>query len=705
MFFDLDKQADKDVDAIRAFTLTKTNKDAPAPVDDWTPYLTDKPYQVMTDAELMQLPAGSTMLLDIECYENYFLVAFKSLVNGKVLKFEQSDSVDMIGCSGAPGMCDGVCPGDCLRPMYIDYPKMAWVMQQFTTVGFGSRDYDVPLLRVALQGYGCKFLKGVSNWIVYDEVRLYEVEKRYNLINVQWNHVDLIEVAPLKGSLKLYAGRLHCQRMQDLPYEHDAILSIYEIEKLSQYCINDLDNTELLMMELGPQLGLRSVLSYDYGIDLRSRSDAQIAEYVIVSELLKMSGKKAERPSIPPGKIYYYTPPKYIKYRSQVLREMLDVVRAAKFVVDESGKINMPDELAKMKIKIGQCTYQMGIGGLHSTEKSVCHFAGEEYMLLDRDVASYYPAIILNGKLAPKHLGSAFLTVYQTLVDRRLHAKKQSKLCKEQGRLVEAKAWEVIADSLKITINGCFGKLGNRWSSLYAPDLLIQVTITGQLALLLLIDMLESAGIAVVSANTDGVLIKPRKEQKPLVDDIIKQWEADTGFTTEEKQFKAVYSRDINNYIAIPFEGETKVKGAYSERGSAGNSSLSRNPECFVCVDAVIAFLSNGADISQTIRSCTDVRRFLVVRNVKGGAEKSSQYVGKTVRWYYSVNMQGEINYRTTGNKVPNSDGAMPMMELASQLPTDLDFDRYVLIAENMLIDLGAKPKPPKKGGQGRCGF
>lgn len=60
--------------------------------------------------------------------------------------------------------------------------------------------------------------------------------------------------------------------------------------------------------------------------------------------------------------------------------------------------------------------------------------------------------------------------------------------------------------TFKIVLNGTFGKLGSKYSFLYSPNLMIQVTITGQLALLMLIEALEAAGISVVSANTDGIV-------------------------------------------------------------------------------------------------------------------------------------------------------------------------------------------------------
>lgn len=653
MFFDIETQTNKP--SIKAFELTpKSSQKIIAPVDTFELNYSDVSYELLTDAELAQY-AGSTMQFDCEVFENYFLVAFKHYETGKIVLFES-----------AP---------DEFAPLEFNRAKLLWLLNNYCVVGFNSKFYDLPIIRLALQGNSPSFLKSVSNWIIFNEAKPYDVERKYQLPRCNFNHIDLIEVAPLKGSLKLYAGRMHCKRMQDLPFDPNAVLDTFQIDKVRQYCINDLDNNELLFKELQPQIKLRTEMSMQYNIDLRSKSDAQIAEYVIAVEWERIHGTKPTRPTIMPGKTYFYRVPTFISYKNPALIEMLELVKAAKFVVNESGSIDLPKEIASLKLNVGNCIYRMGIGGLHSSEKSIAHCADENTILCDRDVTSYYPKIILNNKLFPKHLGRSFLDIYGALVAKRLEAKKIGN--------------SVVADSIKITINGSFGKFGNQYSVLYAPDLMIQVTITGQLSLLMLIDMLESAGISVVSANTDGILIKCALYLKNTVDKIVREWETLTSFETEEKLYRAVYARDVNNYIAIDIESKTKVKGTYAEKGSGGNTILSKNPETLICNDAVINYLANKIPIEKTVKECADIRRFISVRNVTGGAEKSGQYLGKTIRWYYSTKCKGEINYCKNGNKVPNSDGAMPMMEMPNELPADLDYVYYINRAKEMLQDLG----------------
>ena len=98
--------------------------------------------------------------------------------------------------------------------------------------------------------------------------------------------------------------------------------------------------------------------------------------------------------------------------------------------------------------------------------------------------------------------------------------------------------------SKKIQINGSFGKLGSKYSLLYAPDLLLQTTITGQLALLMLIERMEDAGIEIVSANTDGVVCYAPNSLLQECDRIAFDWELDTSYLLEETNYSKLASRD-----------------------------------------------------------------------------------------------------------------------------------------------------------------
>lgn len=625
------------------------------------------PVEFMNESELYQLPFGSSFVFDVECYRNLFYIAFKCLTTGKVVEVELSETST------------------------INYEKLRWMLRRFCLVSFNGITYDVPMISLLLKGANCERLKEASDFIIKEQQTVMAFESKYRLTVEVVNHVDLIEVAPLDGSLKLYSGRLHCQRMQDLPIEPDALLSKEDCETIKNYCCNDLSNTNLLLNELWPEIKLRSEMSNTYGVDLRSKSDAQLAETVICSELNKVLGRYPSKSKLVEGTTLRYRLPDFIKFKSEHLNSVLRTVVCSVFELDGNGSPIMPEALKTLNAKIGNGTYNLGMGGLHSTEHCVGHVATEDIILADNDVVSYYPMIILNQKLCPSHLGEAFLRVYETIVQTRIQAKKTDKKK---------------ANSLKIVINGSFGKFGNKYSRLYAPDLMLQVTITGQLCLLMLIEMLEDVGIEVISGNTDGVISKYHKSRHEEVRAVIAEWERITDYKTEETRYSAVYSRDVNNYIAIKLEGGDKearflderlgckTKGTFSERGSALNSILSKNPENLICVDAVLEFIVNGKSVEQTVKECNDIRRFVTVKNVKGGGQKDGFYLGKVVRWYYAKDEVGCISYILSGNKVPNSDGAKPLMDLPADIPADLDHSWYIEKAIELLFDCGYYKKP-----------
>jgi len=619
---------------------------------------------LFTDAELVEAQRnGEQLVWDIECYPNYFLVAFKSIQSGKVLLFEMDDEHE------------------------LDRAKLEWVLLSFCMVDYNGNNYDCIIASIALAGRTCEELFEATTQIIVYQVRGRDVLKHFKAPRVPINHIDLIELVALSPSLKLLSGRVHSKRMQDLPFAPGTYLSFEQKAITRWYCVNDLDNTTDVRNELLPDIQLRERMSVRYGMDLRSHSDAQIAEAIIISQIKKLTGKKyVPRATVDPNATYRYKAPWFIKYRTPRLNQILEVVTNAWFTLQANGSVKMPEEIESLQIEIANSVYRMGIGGLHSSEENAAHFADEDTVLSDRDVASYYPRIILNCGLAPVHLGRHFLSVYHAIVDERLAAK--------------ARGDKTEADGLKIVVNGSFGKLGSMYSALYSPDLLIQTTITGQLSLLMLIERLELFGIPVVSANTDGIVIKCPKKHIPHMNAIVREWEVETGFETEETRYKMLLSRDVNNYFAVKTKydkatktwtdeiDDCKVKGVYSEKGSSRNSILSKNPTALICSDAIMKYITTGVPIERTIRECTDVRRFVSVRTVRGGAFKG-EYLGKAIRWYYAAGETGTIVNAKSGHTVPRSEGAKPLMQLPDEFPGDMNYEWYEKEANKMLVEIG----------------
>ncbi len=651
-----------------------------------------RPNLFTTEELIAASMAREPLICDCEVCTNYFLVAFTSVASGKVVYFEKRDTdadfSDDENFNSLTGSSEQF------------FEQLRWILDHFLTVTFNGNFYDLPVLALVLAGKMCVQLKAASDQIISEQVKPWQVLKSAKVKKLQINHIDLIEVCPLDGSLKLYAGRLHAPRLQSLPFPPEMILTDDQITILRHYCINDLCDTAFCFVNLREQIELRQSMSDRYGMDLRSKSDAQIAEAVINGELQRLNFGVPERPTIPPGTRYHYKKPDFIKFETPMMQRTLETILAWEFYVSETGYVELPldpetNKAVELKVTMADGTYTIGIGGLHSNETTICHKADAQTAIFDRDVSSYYPAIILNLELYPLHLGPSFLQVYRSIVQRRLEAKKMAKAAKERGDTAEEYKWKAIAETLKIVVNGSFGKFGSKWSTLYAPDLLMAVTITGQLSLLMLIERLELRGFTVCSANTDGIVVKGSRSRREEMTAIFASWERETGFATEETEYVAIYSRDVNNYIAVKTDGKTKTKGAYFNPWSSDEFKYERfkkNPTGGIVVEAVTDFLTKGVPISHTIRNATDIRKFVSIRTVKGGAVKDGVYLGKAVRWYYGAGETGCIVYALSGNKVAETDGARPCMELPERLPADLDFEHYEREASKVLQEIGSAP-------------
>ena len=647
----------------------KIKREPPEPIwlnDDYLPGLEEARayrFDFMSDAELMLAAQEKHKLTwDHEFYMNYSILGFKDQVTGKILKhsFHHGETLP-------------------------ERDKFIWVLKHFTLVGFNDTEFDIPMTHAALQGMSTDKLMGCVNDLIHGEygggMRAYDFYKMYKIKPFPVDNIDLIELTPLGPSLKICAGRIHAPRMADLPFAPGKVLNADQKLILDYYWANDLDNTTGLFDYHKEAIALREVLTEEYGVDVRSKSDPQIAEAVIRAEITRLTKQKHfKKAEILPGSSFKYVPPSYVKYTSPTMQWVLDLIKTLDFVIDEGGSPMMPDALAGLDINIGASTYRMGIGGLHSKEKKAIHLHHDDYELSDNDVTSYYPSLIIQQGMYPPNVGPVFLQVFKRIYDRRLKAK--------------ADGIKLIAECLKIVLNGTFGKTGERggWSIVYYPRMMIQVTLSGQLALMMLIERLELAGISVVSGNTDGIMVKCHKDLLATKEAIIKQWELETGLGLESKIYKSVFSANVNNYIALYAKLDTKETGAWQHAKAVGwfRKTLNAyppkwNPTCDICSEAVIMLLSQDVPVETTIRECTDIRKFVEVRKVNGGAFKDGEYLAKAIRWYYSTEAGGPIVNAKNGNHVPRSAGARPCMVLPTGIPEDLDYDFYIARAYKLI--------------------
>jgi len=604
------------------------------------------PFQLATEAEIIS-GAGGTLIVDTELYNNFFLILMKDISTGKLIKITL----------------------DNFNPQML-----SWILHAYTTVGFNYYKYDLPVIWTAHKYQNLRKIRQVSDAIILHNTWPTNLQKEFDFKIHPTPHIDLIELCPGQHSLKLYMGRLHSKRIQELPFNPYTELTEEQKTVVTDYCHNDIVGTQELFLHNRERIELREALGKDFKIDLRSKSDVQMAESMIAREIYSITNRWPKKADIEREYSFKYDPPPYIKYATPQLQKLLMDVCNTEFHV-ESGQLYRPEIFKNYFAEIDKFKFKFGIGGLHSCEENVSYKADDEWMIVDRDVTGYYPNIIANLGLYPEQLGAVFLDVYKKMKVDREYAKKNKIFTKDKG--------------LKIALNGVSGKLNSEYSIFYSPKCYLQMTLTGQLSVLMLAEMLQCQGMQIISANTDGLVIYCRKNDYEKLLYWIDYWEKETCFPTEETLYSYYYGRDVNAYFAVKTDGTVKVKGPYSEVGSQTGTRLDNNPITLICSDAIKLLLGKNIPIEKTIKECKDVTRFVIVRNVTGGAHKNGQYLGKVVRWIYGKNEFGTINYVKNNNKVPDSDGAIPLMDLPDQFPSDkIDYEWYIKRTVEMLTEI-----------------
>lgn len=631
---------------------------------------------------------------DTECVRNYWLCKFL-LPDGTFKEFAQwpGHPLDVIG----------------LRAFLHSVPGI---------ITFNGEGYDQPMIAAALTGLDCDTLKNLNDAIIpgggKQGLKHWQFYKQFSIPEPTWQHIDIMEPTPgVRISLKIYGGRMHAKRMQDLPFDFNGLFDMMDRLNCSKYCGNDLLTTRQLRETILPRLRLRHEICQQYGIEVMSKSDAQIAEAVFRAKL----PTPPQKIYLPHGHTFKYVAPPWLSFVSPELQRVLEMAQRVDFVLknpdelrlhddekvyDSDGReiksgIKFSDELKGLDIKIGKSVYRMGIGGLHSKEKKQ-HFKAQRgvFTITDHDVNSYYPTLMLLMNMFPAGTGPAFIEVFREIYHTRLHAKAQQAICEAAGDKDQAAYWKTISEGLKIVLNGTYGKLGSRYSFLFAPELMIRTTLSGQFALLMLIESFEASGIRVISANTDGIVVVTPVGLEWLRDQCIKSWESRTGLETEATEYTAIYNANVNNYIAFKPDGTHKAKGWYGESGVVPKASPSgKSPGMDVCNDAVVAYLRDGTPVAQTIMACRDIRRFVVIKNANnpaGGAieERTGENIGKALRYYFAVGVTTGMRYAANGKLVAGSTGTKSLMDLPDTFPDDVNYPAYIEKALKMLNnDLG----------------
>jgi hypothetical protein len=394
----------------------------------------------------------------------------------------------------------------------------------------------------------------------------------------------------------------------------------------------------------------------------------------------------------------------------QVRRWIGEGLARLKYVVHERGSrggkpqhhIGVTKADTADALTIDGALYRVGVGGIHSVDAPGIIRPKSDEILVDLDVTSFYPALIVNLDVAPttwpQHLQEAFKVNYKTLMEKRVALKGQIKSAKGE----EKARFEALAYAYKIVLNSVYGKFRDRYSVLWSPSNTPRVTIHGQLFLLWCIERSIELGAKVVSANTDGFTILGTEAIKVQ----IMSESLANGFTLEETPYEAIVRESISCYAAKTLDGKLKRKGAMETKPTL--TSEVKRP---VVYDAVVAFLMDGVPVEQTVYAARDAGewyKFAMMRktsskttyNIVSATDPDYVEGGKVFRYLWArpdwVCPKGRSGYRlekfgVDSPKYGDEWDIMPARSWSQVDPEGVDIARYV----GKAWDIIAKILPP----------
>ncbi len=441
--------------------------------------------------------------------------------------------------------------------------------------------------------------------------------------------IDVFQLLNAKGSLKEWECRIGFPTVVESPAAFDKPLPADQVAAVRQYCRNDVLATAQILVARWHLVELRATLADTFRLGKRAYalSEQGLAQATFL-ELHRQrtgerSGKVRENAAAAPENQATRFPmtevlsPRVL-FGTLEFQRTLERLRSATLVkTGGSWGIEIDGAPLDETFPLGGCEISLGVGGLHTVDKPGTFVATADTAIVDLDVTSYYPSLMIAERVFPGQIGEDFLGDLAEIRAKRVAAKKAGD--------------KATSEALKIVLNATFGKLNDNWSPIRSVRNAFRVTVNGQLFLMMLMEALHGAGFEIISANTDGVTIRAARARLGTdLAAVTDAWELATGMGLERTMFARVCRRDVNTYIALAegSDGKVKSKGAFNPESGKGDGRVIR--------DAAICYLLYGIDPAATVANETDPGAFLFYMRAKNGGTLhcGDAHLGKTARWY-----------------------------------------------------------------------
>lgn len=582
----------------------------------------------------MTLNLNDAIIYDIENYPNCFTLAMEALYSNERWVWEISDFRD--------------------DRQYLLQWFQYLSRTQTPMIGFNNINFDYPVIHYIFNNPQATVTQ------IYQKA-MSIINSYGSIAHVVWANdrfapqIDLFKIHHFDNkakstNLKFLQINMRSPSVEDLPIPVGTLLTQKQIENtLLPYNIHDVSETKQFAHYSMEALNFRSSLIPQFGVDVMSWNDTKIGEQTVLKRLGdelcydRSSGRRTirqtPRTQIALADIIF----PYIHFESAEFNRILSylrsqTIRAEHILQNDEEVLSLKTKglFTDLKAHLGGIDFYFGTGGIHGSLSSQKIQATDEWLIRDIDVAALYPSIAIVNNLAPAHLGEAFTNIYSQL------PKERKKWQIEKGKKC------VEANALKLASNGVYGKSNSAYSPFYDPQFTLTITVNGQLMLCMLAEQLiKVPTLKILQINTDGITYYIHKDHEPYAAEICKWWEGITRLTLEDVNYKRMWLRDVNNYIAEGLDGTLKLKGAYwypdpldyhGSVGSAQPPAWHKNMSNTVSIQAAVAHMVHSVDIETFIRMSRNPFDFLYAVKIKRSDKLmwGEQEIQRTSRFYVS---------------------------------------------------------------------
>lgn len=459
-----------------------------------------------------------------------------------------------------------------LQEYYDAHKNQIWV-------GYNNNHYDQYILKAILCGFNPK---EVNDFIIREDKKGWQFSSLFR--KFQMYNFDVMQRND--GGLKSLEGFMGSNiKETSIPFDIDRKLTENEIEETVKYCRHDVEQTIEVFLQRKDDLDVQLELIKEFNLPLSFVTKTQTQ---LTAEIL-------EAKSVRFGDDFNINFPEY-----------LNKIKKYKYIVDwfkkfKTDKILSDDQKKEiygqnLETEVAGVPHVFAWGGLHG---ALPKYFGEGYFL-HIDVSQYYPSLMTGHNYFSRAASDEGKRRYEMMRKESIRLKAFPELKKKRT-------------GYKTCNNKAYGAMKDKYNKLFDPLNANNICVTGQLALLLLIEMLEPH-CKLIQSNTDGLIVKLYSiDDYDVIDDICWEWEQLTHVKLAfDPIITRIYQKDVNNYLFVNEDGEIESKGAYVKSLSPLDFDLP------IVNKAIVDYLIYDIPIEKTINECDALIMFQKIVKLSG---------------------------------------------------------------------------------------